>query len=81
MFWVFLRPFVILVTVLFFKKAGKMGGGHTFRGGTGVLPALVSLGLWVLALYVLRWGFGFGLLLQAAHDHPLDRGVDLLRDG
>ena len=56
---------VIVVSVLFFKKAGEMGDGHRIGGSSGALPALASVGLWVLALFVLGWGFGFGLLLQA----------------
>ena len=57
------RLLVIVGTILFFKRAGEIGDGHRIGGGS-VVPALASAALWGVVLFLLHWGFWFGLLLQ-----------------
>ena len=55
---------VIVMTVLLFKTAGEMEAGDRIGGGHGTLCAVLSVGLWALALLWLHWGIVGGLLLQ-----------------
>lgn len=59
-----LRWVVVIATVLFFRRAGKLADSGRANGHAGVAWSLASLALWLVGAYVLRWGLLGGLLLQ-----------------
>ena len=57
--------FLVPATIAFFYKAGQMKDLHVFGGKRARRWAWASAALWLAAFFLLRWGVGTGLLLQA----------------